>query len=258
MHASGSIAIGSLSFDIPFRIDRTAGGYSYPTFVNSAYQFINVAPGAGNFGGATATNISMYSAGDIWCAGARMVVSSDERIKQNITPLLFDSTCQLLQKITPVSYTFKDITKSGTTHVGFIAQAVEEICPNAVTRSTEYIPNINTIVSTITTNSTVTSYLQISSTLLSSIVQFYTPDNKKIKGTIVSISSNSFDTSMESSVDNYSTLLCQGTYVNDFRVLDKDYIYTLNVTATKNLMELVEQQGSTIQGIQQELRALRG
>jgi len=258
MYASGSIAIGSLSFDIPFRIDRTAGGYSYPTFVNSAYQFINVAPGAGNFGGATATNISMYSAGDIWCAGARMVVSSDERIKQNITPLLFDSTCQLLQKITPVSYTFKDITKSGTTHVGFIAQAVEEICPNAVTRSTEYIPNINTIVSTITTNSTVTSYLQISSTLLSSIVQFYTPDNKKIKGTIVSISSNSFDTSMESSVDNYSTLLCQGTYVNDFRVLDKDYIYTLNVTATKNLMELVEQQGSTIQGIQQELRALRG
>jgi hypothetical protein len=158
-----------------------------------------------------------------------------------------------------VSYTYKDTSRSTKIQIGFIAQAVEEICPNAVTRSTEYIPNINTIVSTTTTNSTIlTSYLEISSTLLSSSVQFYTPDNKKITGTIVSISSNSFDTQMDESIKNYSTLLCQGTSVNDFRVLDKDYIYTLNVTATKKLMELVEQQGSTIQGIQQELRALRG
>jgi hypothetical protein len=252
INTQGTQPVYTLDVNGTIRAQGTAS-FSYPAG-GAAY-----APSGSFFPGATTLNAGLLVSGDILCAGSRGVyVSSDERIKQDINPLLFDSTCQLLQKITPVSYTYKDITKSGASHIGFIAQAVEEICPGAVSHSTEYIPNINTFVSTITTNNTITSYLQISSTLLSSTVQFYTPDKKNIKGTIVSISSNSFDTSMESSIDNYSTLLCQGTYVNDFRVLDKDYIYTLNVTATKKLMELVEQQGSTICGIQQELSTLRG
>jgi len=203
--------------------------------------------------------VSVYSAADIWCGGSgRVIVSSDERIKQDIRSLELDSTIQLLHKITPVSYTYKDLTKSNITQIGFVAQAVEEICSNATSHATEYIPNINTIVSTSVTDRTITSYLEISSALLSSSVKFYTPDNTNIKGVIVSISSNSFDTRVESQIENYSSLLCLGTSVNDFRVLDKDYIYTLNVAATKHLMNQVEQQGSTIAGIQQELRTLRG
>jgi len=254
--AGGYIGIGNTSPGIPLHINSSVPHYLPTGAVVPAGQLFAEPPFAGAWGGATEP-LSIYTAGDIWSA-TRVVVSSDERIKQDITPLALDSTLQLLQQITPVSYTYKDRAKSNKTQVGFIAQAVETICPNAISHSTEYIPNINTIVSTIvSTNNRITSYLEISSTLLSSSVQFYTPNNTKIQGTIVSISSNSFDTIVENTVEQYSTLLCHGTSVNDFRVLNKDYIYTLNVAATKKLMELVEQQGSTIQGIQQELRTLR-
>jgi hypothetical protein len=250
--ANGYIGIGNTSPGIPLHINSSVL-YTIP----AGGQLFAEPPHSGPWGEAT-ESLSISAAGDIWSA-TRVVVSSDERIKQDISPLALDSTLQLLQQITPVSYTYKDRAKSNKTQVGFIAQAVETICPHAISHSTEYIPNINTIVSTIvSTNNTITSYLEISSALLSSSVQFYTPNNTKIQGTIISISSNSFDTVVENTVEHYSTLLCHGTSVNDFRVLSKDYIFTLNVAATKQLMELVEQLGSTLQGTREELSTLRG
>jgi len=45
--------------------------------------------------------------------------------------------------------------------------------------------------------------------------------------------------------------------LSDFHSLNIDQVYKMHYGATKKLMDLVEQQGSTIQGIQQELRTLR-
>jgi hypothetical protein len=48
------------------------------------------------------------------------------------------------------------------------------------------------------------------------------------------------------------------TGLSSFHAINPEQIYYTHVGATKKLMELVEQQGSTIRGIQQELSTLRG
>ena len=45
---------------------------------------------------------------------------------------------------------------------------------------------------------------------------------------------------------------------SDFHSLNVDQLYKVHFGATKKLIDLVEQQGSTIQGIQRELSTLRG
>ena len=86
--------------------------------------------------GSIATNGIFFSAEGAWS-------SSDARIKQNIKEVNDDDALLKLRQIQPKTYGYKDVVKRGKEEVlGFIADEVEQVCPQAVKKTSSTIPNI--------------------------------------------------------------------------------------------------------------------
>ena len=69
------------------------------------------------------------------------------RIKKNIVDLIPNVCMDLVKQLQPKRYNFVDHIKHKDREVyGFIAQEVEKICPNVVTKQTEFVPDIFTAV----------------------------------------------------------------------------------------------------------------
>ena len=75
-----------------------------------------------------ATSIKLASSGPQ--LGNGTAISSDERLKENITDIA-DGQLAKICALTPRNFTWKDTRKTGT-HEGFIAQEVESVIPEAV------------------------------------------------------------------------------------------------------------------------------
>ena len=75
-----------------------------------------------------ATSIKLASSGPQ--LGNGTAISSDERLKENITDIT-DGQLAKICALTPRNFTWKDTRKTGT-HEGFIAQEVEAVIPEAV------------------------------------------------------------------------------------------------------------------------------
>ena len=70
---------------------------------------------------------------------------SDRRIKTNIVDIDDDKALSILRKIQPKTYDYVDKIQRGNANViGFIAQEIKEILPNAVKIMKKYIPNFYT------------------------------------------------------------------------------------------------------------------
>ena len=80
---------------------------------------------------ATDATAPAYFAGNVQAAA--FVQNSDARLKENIEPMS-EATWKLLQ-LRPVSFTWKEGAKQGEKDIGFIAQEVENIVPEAVQTS---------------------------------------------------------------------------------------------------------------------------
>jgi len=72
-----------------------------------------------------------------------MTVTSDERIKTQIEELDDSEALDKLRKLKPCKYHYKELLRQRSEKtIGFIAQEVEEIIPNAVVDSTGVIPDL--------------------------------------------------------------------------------------------------------------------
>ena len=72
-------------------------------------------------------------------------ITSDKRIKNNIIDIDDGNALSILRKIQPKTYEYIDKkSKGNNTVIGFIAQEIQEIIPNACTISKDYIPNFYT------------------------------------------------------------------------------------------------------------------
>jgi hypothetical protein len=80
--------------------------------------------------GGTSINKDLY-------VGGTITSSSDTRLKENIAPFNPDNIIDIIQKITPITYTLKD-DKDQTQHIGFIAQEFQKYFPQLV-KQNEYM-----------------------------------------------------------------------------------------------------------------------
>jgi hypothetical protein len=184
----------------------------------------------------TTDNITVYSDGQMWAKG-NIWVSSDSRIKTNIVDVPDNLALQQLRNIPCRYYEYIDKLERGNDKtIGFIAQEVKSVLPMAVSEQKQFIPNIYKII-----NSTWTSVEDtfiMSSTDLTNVngvkYRFYVSnatdasDEKMVE--ITGNSDNTFTFDIQ-----YTNVFCYGSEVNDFNILDKNKLFTLNFSATQEI-----------------------
>ena len=181
---------------------------------------------------------------------------SDERVKYDIHNFNDSNLIQNFLNLEPKF--FKYVYKNNNSNIniknelGFIAQEVEKIFPYAVSYGKDFIPNINKNVECSNNKLIFTPDFDISFLNVNDILNI---ENKHIK--IINIENNII-TINESF--NKSSVFVYGTQVNDFRSIDKTYLYSINILATQELIrinkeqkEIIENQQKRIESIENEL-----
>jgi hypothetical protein len=197
-------------------------------------------------------DISLYAFGRI--VASEFNAFSDKRIKNVLGKSNLEKDLETLKHLNVTDYTHIDVAAKGKdSKKGFIAQEVEEVFPEAVSKGTDFIPNIYDIAAS-------TEYNPLEKSLkitLSKSTDLKKGDlikliaDKAYEKEIVSIEENTFTVS-DWAHGNTKDIFVYGIQVNDFRTVDYDRIFTLNVSATQELIRQVEQLKDQNNNLQKE------
>jgi hypothetical protein len=202
-------------------------------------------------------NISIKTGGDIWSEGS-LVVSSDERIKENIQEVPDDLSLQKLREIQCKYYQYKDKLSKGINNtIGFIAQQVKEYMPMAVSIGKGTIPNeMRNIESPQWTeiNDGSNNKFKLTITDLEDVsgntkYKFYVSND--ISGNDESQKDiNSLEDEPNSFIfdQSWNNVFLYGKEVDDFHTLDKQKLFALNFSATQEIDRIQQQQLLDISG----------
>jgi hypothetical protein len=170
---------------------------------------------------------------------------SDNRIKTNIVDINDISALEKILKLEPKNYNYIDTDERGSGNViGFIAQQVEEIVPEAVTIGEEFIPNIYKYYQILSTNTILVDDANINKISIGNIIKI------KINGlTYIAkvIDKTNKTIKIDINLDVNSKCMIYGVKINDFHFIDKNYLYTLNICATQELYRRLEEQKKEIE-----------
>jgi hypothetical protein len=208
------------------------------------------------------TNVCSIFDSSILVTG-KVASSSDTRIKKNILDINDDSALQKILIIEPKTYDYIDndkniLDQSGQQdhtgqpgqlgqpgqpgHIyGFIAQQVKEVLPEAVSSQKDIIPNIYSLAS-VTQNtsggSTITFASEIPQLAINDKVDIIDTTENRGLYTITATNPENNSITVDKLIPG-SQVFVYGTQVDDFNVVDKSYIYTLNVCATQTLADKI-------------------
>ena len=227
----GAIFIGSYVTIWDSHTSTYTMGYNYTQFGGINYGYVP---------SGTRAVVCFRATADMWLTNSAAIVwSSDERIKRDIVDINDSSALDKILSISPKKYKYKDYLSKGEKEVyGFISQDIRKYIPEAVSIQKEIIPNIYTSNIIDETNIITLSPSFFDSNITSNIRIHY-EDGEKQELTYEIISSNidginiKFDSNLMH--DKGSNIFVFGTEVDDFHVLDKTYIFTLNVCAIQEL-----------------------
>ena len=160
-----------------------------------------------------------------------VVISSDERIKMNIEKI--EDATAILRQIEPRRYEYVDKKKWNGTTVGFIAQQVKEVMPEAVKVEKGFVPNLlQRLTCTFRRNNTLQMHCP---ELYSGRVRLFVTDNN---------GESMLDVDVEEGVMEVDRVFTQvygfGYEVDDFHTLEKSKLFALNFAATKELDKEVQ------------------
>lgn len=227
--SDGYIGIGTTTPSCPLEID----GYST---LSGSWGYLNSNGSTGTSSGNA--HFSIKASDRIMASEFDAV--SDKRIKTNIKNSNLISDLHNINDLRLIEYNYIDsISKGMEQQKGFIAQEVEQVLPDAVTKSSNYIPDIFTLATKLSRNKEHViieiqkeHQLQIGDyiRLITSTGAFET-DVKEI------ISENSFAVALEEFPEK---LFVYGRKVDDFRAIDYDYIFSTGIGAIQELSEEIE------------------
>ena len=226
----------------------------------------------GTFGIVSGTNvrrdIGLYVNRHVWSESG-FVASSDQRIKTNIRSTDNEEALNDLRAIQPVLYNYKDPFERGTDEVyGFLAQQVSSVFDYGVTFQKSVVPDYFSTCAVDIQSENSTTYVtfkDIPSTFLQSLstsqcVKFidgsYTPY-------VIHVSSISADDNKFTAITPYEikdlsgSVFLYGSEVNDFQVLDKNALFTLNFAATKDIDTIQQTHASRISVLEAQVSTLQ-
>jgi hypothetical protein len=194
---------------------------------------------------------SIYSAASVMTSDV-FVAISDERAKVLEQPPI-EPYLNLIDKIQVHQYSWIDkIEKGSTKKIGFFAQEVEEVVPDAVGHTTAIVPTIYRQANAFTESTiTVTNHGIITEKKLE-IVDL---ENGKTKIDIVRvIDADNLEVKFEKVPKD--KLFVVGPEVDDSRVLNHDYLMAVGFGGLKELHALVKTQQTTIEMLTERLALL--
>jgi hypothetical protein len=116
---NGSVQIGNTSsYVLPLEI----GSISY-SVSSSAYGFLDNTGATGSKTNSSSVQCSLRTVGSI-IVGGSVCVTSDRRVKNNISSIDMDNCRTFIQNINPVMFTYSNLNENHKIHYGFIAQDV--------------------------------------------------------------------------------------------------------------------------------------
>jgi hypothetical protein len=259
--STGYVGIGMTNPSFPLHINTTVSATTGPGQYISHNSGYNV----GGWGGSS-TAISIGAIGSIVSqaniVATNALITSDVRIKTNIQDLNSTECLSLINIIQPKTYEYVDkVNQENRVAYGFIAQHIKELLPHAVSIMPDTIPSIYKVASRIESSLTIDDPSgELDLTQLLSIgdkVRLYDKYDKQIYVSVISIeSSSSFTFSSEELLQD-SQYFVYGKEVRDFHILNNNYIFTANVSATQELSRKITNLDSEVQTLQQENALLK-
>ncbi len=246
--ADGHVGIGTI---VPSRgflqVDSTALNSSVPAnnFINMGS--IGVQNNSANF---ASQDVSIYGAGAIW-SGTRLMVSSDRRIKnvQGRSDRATDLQTLLALEVTDFSY--KDVIGKGNApQKKLIAQQVEAVYPQAISKHRDVVPDIYQ------TASLQNGWVSLATSLRKGErVKLVNEKNEGSLHEVLEVTKDKFRTDDASAGDK---VFVYGREVDDFRSVDYEAVAMLNVSASQELARKLEAQRSELSELRVEVARLRG
>ena len=192
--------------------------------------------------------------------GSWIASSSDIRIKKDIKDVDKNEAIETLLKLKPKKYKYIDnIIKSEREVIGFVAQEVKEVIPDAVNdTNTEVIPNIYKCYyingDIIATHEDLRDELKVGDKIE---YLLETDDNRK-QTTILEITNTyiKIDINFKKKEKGTKKIFIVGKEVNDFQTIAKEDIFSLNVCVTQELYRIIQQQQSIINDLKNRIEFL--
>ncbi len=250
-NGSGRVGINTSTPKAPLDVEGFISAVS-PDDLGFAYygrQFTNGSTVA-DYGGTDASvNVSIYASNNVMAK--QFDAFSDARIK-NITGISNSKTdLETVKSIQITDYSFKDKIRNGNKqYKKVIAQQVEKVYPQIVSRHRDFIPNVYQLTNAI--EKTANGYLltfkgnhNISSTA-KKLQVIMKEDNSLKEFDIVSIPLSN-QVIINTTDLNADKLFVYGEEVDDFRTVDYEGLTTLNISATQELNKLLGEQQKVIE-----------
>jgi hypothetical protein len=177
---------------------------------------------------------------------------SDERIKKNIRDIDDNEALDKILLIQPKKYNYVEIEKSKDDIIGFIAQQIGEVIPEAITKTEGIPPNIYKYVSVKNKDEicySLPSNVEIGTEVIITDTEEGTGDRYKIQ----EIYDDYFVIDKEIEGD---VAFVKGYSIKDLHNLNKDYIFTLNVSATQELHRKIISQEERIRQLEEKVDRL--
>ena len=222
---SGKVAINSYNFVAPLYVGGSDAGSG-----RGDAQYFGKGTGTSiQYDGNINPDVVSIHAERSILTGAYFMANSDRRIKQDIEDISDNEGLDLINRIKLKKYNYVDpYKKEKHKTIGFIAQQVDEIIPNAIKTRTDFIPNIFTVLDNPVWEGTKLIYNMSFNENETKKVRFMVEDQSE--GIDLEYDNGGFTFNKQ-----YSRVFIWGKEVTDFKSITKDKIFTIGISAIQEL-----------------------
>jgi hypothetical protein len=249
---AGNLGIWNASPRCPLEVS------SYANVYVTTYGYAALHGGGAYYGAYAYLPYSIWAEARV--AGSEFNAFSDRRIKNVVGPSDTKKDLELIRQLKVTDYRPKDSIADGNgMRKGFIAQEVEELIPEAVTKATNVVPNIYAPAKEIKLDA---GKQQLFVTMTNAhglnagdIVRFYTEAGKFEAPVAKVIETNKF--MIADWTNSVSKVFVFGSQVKDFRSLNYDRIFTTGVGAIQELASRLDEKSAQVNALERKLSELQ-
>jgi hypothetical protein len=238
-------------------LDVAGGTYMDSSNLGNGYAYLSRQYGAGVFPGNASDYYSILAENRV--GASEFNAFSDRRIKTVIGPSDNREDLAIIRRLRVTNYRPKDDVAEGIKiRKGFIAQDVEEIIPEAITKMTNWVPNIYEVAKEVKSDA---RQQQLILTMTNAhglkegdLVRLFT-DAGRFDAPVARVTeTNKFVIS--GWTNSVTKVFVFGKEVNDFRSLNYDRIFTTGIGAIQELAARFEEKSAQVNALERKISEL--